>query len=147
MPDIRHRVGISAPLTDTHAAVATRDGLTSWWTRDVDGTSEPGEKLAFSFGGPDVAAVMEVTELTPTTVAWRCAEGPVEWVDTTITFDLQHEGDETVVLFTHGGWREPVPFMAHCSTKWAEFLLGLKSGLEGGASIAWPNDPPISNWG
>jgi hypothetical protein len=34
------------------------------------------------------------------------------------------------VLFKHQGWKEPVEFMHHCSTKWAVFLLSLKSLLE-----------------
>ena len=56
-------------------------------------------------------------------------------------------GDETTVLFTHAGWREPVEFMQHCSTKWGSFLLGLKSGFEDGKATPWPNDLPVSSWG
>jgi hypothetical protein len=52
-----------------------------------------------------------------------------------------------VVLFTHAGWREPVEFMHHCSTKWAYFLLGLKAGLEGGPATPYPEDMAISSWG
>ena len=37
--------------------------------------------------------------------------------------------------------------MHHCSTKWAYFLLGLKSGLEGGAATPYPGDMAISTWG
>ncbi len=50
--------------------------------------------------------------------------GPSEWVDTEFTFELQQGGadGETVLLFTNDGWREPVEFMHHCSTKWASFL-------------------------
>jgi hypothetical protein len=91
---------------------------------------------------------MEVVDLTPTShVAWRCVEGPDEWVDTTLTFGLREEAGETVVLFTHGGWREPVEFMHHCSTKWAYFLLELKAGLEGGVATPYPDDMSISRWG
>ena len=80
-------------------------------------------------------------------VEWRGADGgPDEWVDTTMTFELAHEGDETVVLFTHGGWREPVEFQAHCSTKWASYLLSLKALVEGGAPAAYPGDLHISSW-
>ena len=148
MPDIRHRVGINASMSEVYDAVATREGVAGWWTRDVEGESRPGGSLAFSFGGPDRVAVMEVTETSsPDLVRWRCVEGPEEWVDTSITFELKPSGDETAVLFTHGGWREPVEFMHHCSTKWAYFLLGMKSGLEGGKATPWPGDLPISSWG
>ena len=64
---------------------------------------------------------------------------------TTVTFDLKTTGGETVLLFTHGDWREPVEFMHHCSTKWATVLLGLRSGLEGGAFTAFPDDTRVSS--
>ena len=43
-----------------------------------------------------------------------------------------------MLLFTHAGWREPVEFMDHCSTKWASFLLGLKARLEAGDGTPFP---------
>lgn len=73
--------------------------------------------------------------------------GPGEWVDTHLRFDLKSSGDETVLLFTHADWREPVEFMHHCSTKWAVFLVGLKGWLEGGEGIPYPDDGKISTWG
>ena len=75
---------------------------------------------------------MEVVELSQDDhVQWRCVEGPPEWVGTTVTVRPEKEGDgETVLLFTHADWQEPVEFMHHCSTKWATFLIGLRSGLE-----------------
>ena len=83
----------------------------------MEGDCEVGARLSFFFTGPDPAAVMEVVELSPDErVRWRCVEGPAEWVGTTITFALNDLGEETVVLFTHAGWREPVEFMHHCST-------------------------------
>jgi uncharacterized protein YndB with AHSA1/START domain len=142
MPDIRHRVEISAPLDRVYQAVATTDGLSEWWTRDgVRGDSNEGSKLQFFFGQPEPAAVMEVTRLSPEGhVSWNCIEGADEWVGTTITFDLTQKGDETVVLFAHSGWREPGEFMAHCSAKWAYFLLSLKSYTETGHGTPYPED-------
>lgn len=148
MADIGHRVGIDAPQERVYQALATRDGLAGWWTRDVRGESEPGGKLEFFFGHPQPAAVMEVTDLVPgERVGWRCVQWPDEWVGTTLTFDLSSAGDETAVLFRHGDWREPIVFMYHCSTKWAYHLLGLKAGLEGGTATPYPDDEKISSWG
>ena len=92
---------------------------------------------------------MDVLSTTPDSqVVWRCVEGgPTEWMDTTITFDISASGDETVLRLAHAGWREPVEFMAHCSTKWAYFLLGLKHGFEGGKATPFPDDEHISSWG
>jgi uncharacterized protein YndB with AHSA1/START domain len=147
MPEIRHRVGIAAPAARVHEALTTTKGLAGWWTRDVEGDPAPGGTLRFFFGRPEARVVAEVEEVTPTHVAWRCSESVPDWVGTRFTFDLEPSDDETVVLFTHAGWREPVEFMSHCSTKWAYFLLGMKAWLEGGSSSAFPDDLKISAWG
>ena len=125
------------------------EGLSQWWTNDVEGDARVGGELAFFFGGPDRVAKMEVVESSrPSRVVWRGAPGgPDEWVDTTFTFELRAEGDETVVLFTNAGWREPVEFMHHCSTAWAYYLLSLKHGLEGGKATPFPRNELVSSWG
>ncbi len=142
MPDIRHRVVISAPLESVYEAVSTTNGVSEWWTRDgVRGESSEGSRLQFFFGQPEPAAVMEVARLDPAGhVRWACVEGADEWVGTTIAFDLTRQGDDTVVLFTHADWREPVEFMAHCSARWAYFLFSLKSYLETGKGTPFPED-------
>ena len=105
MCDIRHRVGIYAPMPAVLSAVSTRDGVSKWWSRDVRDVGD--DRLAIYFGRPEPSAVMAVKHSAETCV-WTCLQGPSEWVDTTITFDLRRDGDETVVVFTHAGWREPV---------------------------------------
>ena len=148
MADIRHRVGITAPRERVYESLATIEGLSGWWTRDTAGDPAVGGKLEFFFGQAEPGAVMEVTELAAgQRVAWRCVQGPDEWVGTVLTFDLSQSGGETAVLFTHADWREPAEFMHHCSTKWAYFLLGLKAGLEGGSATPYPGDMAISTWG
>jgi uncharacterized protein YndB with AHSA1/START domain len=148
MADIRHRVGISAAPERVYEAVATRDGLAGWWTRTVEGNAGVGGRLRFYFGGSEPSGTMEVLELKPNEhVAWRCVQGPDEWLETRISFDITQCDGETALLFTHASWNEPVEFMHHCSTKWAYFLLGLKAGLEGGRPTPYPEDERISAWG
>jgi uncharacterized protein YndB with AHSA1/START domain len=147
MAEIRHRVGVHAPPSTVYEQFATTEGLTQWWTQDVRGSAAVGEKVGFHFGGPDRYMVMEVVEHRPDErVAWRCIEGPEEWVGTDITFDVRAGDGETLVLFTHAGWQEPVEFLHHCSTKWASYLVGMKHGLETGRSRAYPDDEKMSNW-
>ena len=63
---------------------------------------------------------MKVLELQPAShVLWQVVDGPEEWIGTRVSFDLKQQGDWTIVLFKHQGWKEPVEFMHHCSTKWA----------------------------
>jgi uncharacterized protein YndB with AHSA1/START domain len=142
MPDIRHRVVISAPLDLVYQAVATADGISDWWTRDgVRGQAREGSQLQFFFNQPEPSAVMEVTALDPGgEVSWNCVGGADEWIGTRVTFDLKPADGETVVLFTHAGWRSPTEFMAHCSARWAYFLFSLKSLAEMGKGTPFPDD-------
>ncbi|TDB82735.1 SRPBCC domain-containing protein [Micromonospora sp. KC721] len=146
MVDILHRVGIKTPTPHkVYDALTTVEGLASWWTDDTKGDGDVGGVLRFRFpvGGFD----MEVVELRPSErVAWRVVDGPEEWIGTTIDWDLRQAGDYTIVLFRHQGWREPVEFMHHCSTKWATFLMSLKSLVETGEGAPAPRDVPISDW-
>jgi len=61
-------------------------------------------------------------------------------------FDLKQNDDWIIVLFKHAGWKEPVEFMHHCSTKWAVFLLSLKSLRETGKGALWPNEIKLDSW-
>jgi uncharacterized protein YndB with AHSA1/START domain len=142
MPDIRHRVVISAPLESVYQAVATTEGISEWWTRDgVQGESIEGSKLQFFFGNPEPAAVMEVTCLDPEgTVNWTCIDGADEWIGTKLAFDLRQDNEDTVVMFSHADWRNSGEFMAHCSARWAYFLLSLKSLVETGRGTPFPED-------
>lgn len=146
MPDILHRVGVKSPLRAAYQALATRDGLASWWTADTHGASEVGGVLKFRFaerGGFD----MKVLALKPDErVRWEVVDGPAEWIGTKVDWELRHEGDHAIVLFSHREWREPVEFMHHCSTKWAVFLLSLKQLLETGTGAPFPRDVKIDNW-
>ncbi|MEV4540245.1 Uncharacterized conserved protein YndB, AHSA1/START domain [Micromonospora echinaurantiaca] len=146
MVDILHRVGVVAPLDDVYRAVATPEGIAGWWTTDTTGKSEVGGQLAFRFG--DVGGFdMEVLELDPAGhVRWRVTDGPAEWVGTEIDWRLDRRGEYTIVQFRHEGWREPVEFMHHCSTKWATFLLSLKELVETGRGRPAPDDVRISDW-
>jgi uncharacterized protein YndB with AHSA1/START domain len=147
MPDILHRVGIrSSSPNDAYTALTTREGLSAWWTNETAGESKIGEVVQFRFGGHG-GFDMKVLELqSAERVLWQVVGGPGEWVGTTVSFDLKQEGDYTIVLFKHMGWKEPVQFMHHCSTKWGVFLLSLKSLLETGKGAPHPNDVEIDNW-
>ena len=77
----------------------------------------------------------------------RQVGGPEEWIGTTVSFDLRQSGEHAIVLFKHQGWKEPVEFMHHCSSKWATYLMSLKSLVETGRGLPNPNDTHISGDG
>jgi uncharacterized protein YndB with AHSA1/START domain len=148
MVDILHRIGVLGTPAEVYAALTTAEGLASWWTEDTErtrGEGDAGDVLRFRFepGGFD----MVVLDVRPAElVLWEVVDGPEEWIGTQVRFELSQEDGYTIVLFSHEGWKEPVPFMYHCSTKWATFLMSLKKLVETGAGEPAPRDVQISNW-
>lgn len=145
MAEIHHRVGIKASAESIYQALTTNEGLASWWTNDVSGAGEVGSVIKFRFngGGPDFEVIKLVENET---VHWKHSGSmPEEWLGSEVSFKIQTQDDQTIVRFTHYNWKEATDFMAHCSTKWAVFLLSLKEVLETGQGKAFPNDISIDH--
>lgn len=147
MADILHKIGIQSSPADAYRALTTREGLGAWWTEDTQGEAgKAGATIRFRFGSRG-GFEMKVLELQPEKrVLWQVVSGPEEWMATRISWDLKQDDDYTVVLFKHQGWKEPVDFMHHCSTKWGVFLMSLKSVVETGKGNPYPNDVKIEKW-
>ena len=91
---------------------------------------------------------MKVLELDPAKrVLWQVVDGPSDWIGTKVSFELAQDDGFTTILFKHQGWKEPIEFMHHCSTKWALFLMSMKSLVETGNGAPYPNDIHISSKG
>jgi uncharacterized protein YndB with AHSA1/START domain len=147
MSDILHRVGIKSSVSDTYRSLATLQSLAAWWTTDTRGSGDVGGVIGFHFGTRGHFN-MKVLELQPAKrVLWQVIDGPADWIGTKVSFDLKQEGEQATVLFKHQGWSEQSEFMHHCSTKWASFLMSLKSFVETGKGAPFPDDVRISiNW-
>ena len=150
MADILHRVGIKSSVDKVYSALTTRDGLSAWWTNNTLGDSKVGGTLTFRFvaDGREIGGFdMKVLGLQPAgQVRWEVVGGPPEWIGTRVAFELRQDGDYAIVLFKHEGWKEAVEFMHHCSTKWAIYLMSLKSLVETGQGKPSPNDVRIGDW-
>lgn len=151
MADIVHRIGIQAPASKVYQAVSTAAGVSGWWTRSVAGMSEVGQTLTFSFHDQSGKLMgefsMQVTALdADRVVKWLVLDGAPEWVGTEISFSISEQNGMTILLFAHRGWAEEVEFTAHCSMKWATFLLSLRSYVENGVGQPAPGDLKIDNW-
>jgi uncharacterized protein YndB with AHSA1/START domain len=147
MADILHRIGAQAPVADVYTALTTIEGLAGWWTEDTTGDPAPGGVIRFRFrGAPEPGGFdMQVLKAEPDQrVLWEVVAGPDEWIGTHVEFELAQDEEYAVVLFRHLGWSEPVEFMHHCSTKWATFLMSLKSLVETGAGAPAPQDVHIA---
>ncbi|HYF31065.1 MAG TPA: SRPBCC domain-containing protein [Chitinophagaceae bacterium] len=151
MVDINHRIGIKSSADQVYKALSTIEGLANWWTEEVEGDSTVGGRITFTFrslaGELKGSMIMEVQELIDQkSVRWRCIDGPAEWMGTDITFQLSQHGDQTIIIFGHRNWREAIEFTAHCSMKWAVFLLSLRQYVETGEGKPSPRDVKIDDW-
>jgi uncharacterized protein YndB with AHSA1/START domain len=151
MPDIIHRIGIKAPTTSVYRALSTIEGLAGWWTEETTGDSAVGGKITFTFRSPSGEVVgamtMQVEALREAqSVRWRCVDGPPDWIGTQFTFDLSEQDGQTILMFGHRGWAEAGESMAHCSMKWAVFMLSLKDLVLTGKGRPSPGDLKIDNW-
>lgn len=151
MADIVQRIGIHAAPSKVYQALTTLEGLAGWWTEEVAGDTEPGGKIVFTFRTGDGELKgemgMQVASLEPDTkVEWQCVEGPDDWLNTKISFALSEQDGQTIVLFAHRGWGELSEHVAHCTTKWATFLLSLRELVETGTGKPAPRDVKVDNW-
>ena len=141
MTDIRHRIRIVGTLQAVYDALATIEGLKRWWTSTTSGASSVGDSIDFHFGSH--TTTMRVDTLSPTAIEWTCTESHPDWIGTRITFELIEDKDGVHLNFGHRDWREATDFQAHCSMKWATFLLSLKADVETGAGRPFPKDISI----
>jgi len=152
MNGIYHKIGIRTGAAEVIKALTTKAGLAGWWTTQVDGdfasgSSSVGESIHFEFGHK-AAFDMKVQELASERVRWECTSGPEDWVGSHIDFKLSPStapdgGAMTLVFFRHEDWKKESEFTAHCSMKWATFLLSLKNLVEVGRGQPAPDDLKI----
>lgn len=143
---IRHEVGIKASPEAVYEALTDVPKLAAWWTSDTRGKgSKVGDVLEFWFG--DFCQKFEVVELKPgQLVRWKATKKETmdEWAGTEVSYALSADEDQCWVAFGHTGWRDEEGMFAHCSTKWAVFMLSLKDLLETGKGRPAPDDIPIN---
>ena len=96
LPPIRHTITVAAPIERVWAAIATAEGLSTWFMPG-DIKAEPGH--AFTLQTPFGAARCRVTDVEPLR-RLRFTWGE-DWV---VTFDLEPAGGGTRVTLTHDGW-------------------------------------------
>lgn len=129
--EIRINVVIKAAPEKIYNAITTQEGIESWWCKHTTAKPEEGFVNIFVFG--KFQNEMKVTSLIPDKkVEWKCINSIEEWVGTTISFELEVKERNTLVRFTHAGWRAATDTFAGCTYDWALFMKSLKSFCETG---------------
>lgn len=145
MPDILHRIVIEAPAERVYEALTESGGLAKWWTKNVKAEAKAGAIAEFSFNEGATVLKMEIEKLEPgSRVEWKCVGGAPEWLDTSLTFELEPAKENATYLkFSQRGYKDESDTLRHCNTKWAYFLISLKAYLEQGEGSPHPLDARI----
>jgi len=132
MPDLRHQISIKATPQQVYAALTTPTGLAGWWTADAHAEQRIGGKAEFGFNRRGAVYRMIISTLDPgKQVIWSCQGDNPEWAGTTLTWTITADGAESVLRFTHGGWKSASDFFAMCNSTWGELMYRLKDYVEG----------------
>jgi uncharacterized protein YndB with AHSA1/START domain len=139
MVEILHFVHIQAPVSIVYKAIASEEGLRSWWTEETIAPNKEGAIAEFKFGDM-YHDKMKIIKLEPNKkVEWLCIEGDVQWIGTVFLFDLEDKGEKTILRFRHGNWREATDFFAECNYHWGYYLRSLKLYCETGKGTPFSN--------
>ncbi len=135
MIDIKHKLAIKTTSDIVYNAITTQQGLESWWAKQTIAKPLVGFVNVFTFGTN--RNEIQVSELKQNKkVEWKIIISIDEWVDTTISFDLEEKEGKTILRFAHAGWRAATDTYAECNFAWGRFMTSLKSYCETGTGAA-----------
>ncbi len=132
MPNIKHYLNINAPVEVVFKAITEQEGLSKWWTEETVASVKLNSVAEFKFGDL-YQCKMNVSNLLPgKKVEWKCVDGADEWIGTSIVFEMEEDEGNTVLKFSHSGWKEETDFFARCNYNWAWYMTSLKNYCETG---------------
>lgn len=144
MSIICHKVGILAPISSVFSSTYHPEGLSKWWASDAHGNAEAGGTLTLCFPGyPDHE--WEVAELQPSeSVVLKFLSGPDGWNGSILRFAMQQDDKQVWLTLYHELPHDaPEEATQYFMTKWPMYLISLKSYLETGQGMPFPNDIKI----
>ena len=125
-------VAAAAPIV--HSALTTTDGLASFWTPSVAGSTEVGGELAFGFAEAPVDLQMNVSSSSADLVVWECGGPWPNWGGTRVSWAIMPSDTGTMVVFRHDDWSASVADaeLGSVALTWAMTLQALKAYAETG---------------
>jgi uncharacterized protein YndB with AHSA1/START domain len=113
-------------------------GVSRWWG-PTEGDAAVGGTLVVSFGAYGVNA-MRVLEAGPTRVIWESiapdGSAPtghtLEWLGTTMRFDMVPAGTGTQLHFRHAGLTPRLDCFDACVGAWTQFMASIQTFAETG---------------
>jgi uncharacterized protein YndB with AHSA1/START domain len=135
--EIMFTVDIKAEPNAVADAIATQEGLRSFWTPDADANPEVGSVARFGFQEAPMDLRMRIDAIEPgREVRWTCVGDFPYWRDTVVAWRMEPnpEGPGTRLTFSHTGWPEDQPEHEYASVSytWGQIVARLHDVLETG---------------
>lgn len=136
--DYTAELTLAAPPARVFSAIATSDGLASWWTPIVSGSLAPGTRFELGFPASDTKIELRVERARPPAlVEWTClghSEHP-EWRGTILEFRLSRRGPRATALsFRHAGLDRRLGCYEASERSWDHVLTELRDAVEADAA-------------
>ena len=137
MADIFHDLPIRASANDVFDMASKPARLDEWWTLTSHGTPELGATYKLFFGnGFDWRA--RVTACEPgKRFELELTDAMPDWIGTRVSFELEPNGDTTMLRFAHTGWPSATPHYRTSNCCWAMYLRILRRHLEHGERVPY----------
>lgn len=106
------------------------NNVRGWWSGNITGSTDT-LNAEFEYRYTHLhRSVQKITELVPgERVVWRVLEGYLdfvedksEWTGTEVVFEIEREGDQTEVRFTHVGLEPTLECYDTCSNAWGFYI-------------------------
>ena len=144
MSTIHHQLLIKAPVARVYEAIATADGISTWWDRQTAVPTARGLVLEHNPGPEHGVVKLRVVEQVPNTrIEWECISthppsSPASaWTGTHFTFEMAavhgegRPGDDAATLdFRQTGYDDQSEFSRFNSIAWGQVLQNLKLVVE-----------------
>jgi uncharacterized protein YndB with AHSA1/START domain len=138
MATIQHRVHIDAPVENVYEAVASADGISTWWDKQTPRQTNRGLVLEHNPGPEHGIVKLRVVQLVPNKrIEWECisthaASSPASaWTGTHFVFDLgANDHKTTTVDFRQTGYDDRSTFFDSNRDAWGHVLQNLKRVVE-----------------
>ena len=125
---------LAAPPARVFSAIATPDGLASWWTPIVSGSLAPGTRFELGFPGSQATIELRVERARrPALVEWTCLghSGHPEWRGTILEFRLgERAPGGTTLSFRHAGLERGLACFGASTRDWDRALTDLREAVE-----------------
>ncbi len=133
--NIYHNFLIKASPKVVFDAISLPEHLNNWWTLKSSGIPELDSEYNLNFTDA-YNWFCKVSEVKKNESFYlKMIDSDKDWNPTTLGFDLEVKGSDTLVKFNHVNWQEDNHHFRHSSFCWAMLLNGLKNYLEKGIVI------------